>query len=400
MPKLYPAPLSESDVADVSRVRRNALRAARAAPSTSSRGTCACDDHCGLAAAARSGAIVPALILDPATQGTARPLAAPGRVLSGGRRGARRSAPRARDARSSSGAGRSSRRRSASRARRASATVAWSAAYDSATREEHRRLQAALEESGYRALAVHDAPAVSPEETAAARADGAGSGYRSLAPYVAAWLAAARIEGPPEPRFAEHELESEPLPTPREFEERGEPGELPPARPGGVGGVRAVSSRARAAVSDGAAGACRAADLPPRSTALVRHDLGARPRSGDRGPRARPVPALRGASRAREAHRAHSLSATSSFSSRGISRTLRTSRCRPRMRALSLRAWASAPGGLDRGADRLPARRCRDARARGDRLDAPSRPARSRPRSSVSISGSIGASAGPPGIAF
>jgi deoxyribodipyrimidine photo-lyase len=185
------------------------------------------DDHLGLAAAARSGAIVPALILDPATQG--RLARSPRRAAYF--RAAVAALAAALRARGSTlvirrGPLVSTAKRLAREAR--VETVAWSAAYDSATREEHRRLQAALEESGYRALAVHDAPAVSPEETAGARADGAGSGYRALAPYVAAWLAAARIEGPPEPRFAEHELESEPLPTPREFEERGEPGELPP----------------------------------------------------------------------------------------------------------------------------------------------------------------------------
>jgi deoxyribodipyrimidine photo-lyase len=184
------------------------------------------DDHAGLASAARSGAIVPALILDPATQG---------RLARSPRRAAYfRAAVEALAAELEARGSTLVIRRGplVSTAKRLAreagvATVAWSAAYDSATREEQRRLQAALEESGFRALAVHDAPAVSPEETAAARTDGGGSGYRALAPYVAAWLAAPRIESPGEPRFAAHGIASEPLPSPREFDERGDPGELP-----------------------------------------------------------------------------------------------------------------------------------------------------------------------------
>lgn len=184
------------------------------------------DDHAGLAAAARSGAIVPALILDPSTQG--RLARSPRRAAYF--RAAVEELARELRARGSTLVVRrgplvSTAKRLAREAR--VETVAWSAAYDSATREEGRRLQAALEESGVRALAVHDAPAVSPEETAAARADGGGSGYRALAPYVAAWLGAARIPSAVEPRFAAHELASEPLPSARELDERDEASSLP-----------------------------------------------------------------------------------------------------------------------------------------------------------------------------
>jgi deoxyribodipyrimidine photo-lyase len=185
------------------------------------------DDHAGLAAASRSGAIVPALILDPASQGR---LARSPRRAAFFRAAVAELASDLRERGSTLVVRRGPLVSTAKRLAREARvdTVAWSAAYDSAAREEQRRLQTALEESGFRALSVHDAPAVSPEETAAARTDGGGLGYRALAPFVAAWLAAPRIESPAEPRFAGHELESEPLPTPREFDEREEPAALPP----------------------------------------------------------------------------------------------------------------------------------------------------------------------------
>ena len=74
---------------------------------------------------------------------------------------------------------------------RASA-VCWSAAYDAATMAADRALQAALEEAGFRASIVHDAPAIAPDDTAAVRSDDDGSGYRALAPYLAAWRARPR----------------------------------------------------------------------------------------------------------------------------------------------------------------------------------------------------------------
>jgi len=94
--------------------------------------------------------------------------------------------------------------------------VTWSARYGAAAQIEGRALQSALEEAGLRATIVHDAPAVPPEETAAARTTGGGRGYRSLAAYISAWA-----EQPREPlttrlRFATHELASHELPSPVE----------------------------------------------------------------------------------------------------------------------------------------------------------------------------------------
>jgi deoxyribodipyrimidine photo-lyase len=65
--------------------------------------------------------------------------------------------------------------------------VVWSAPYDSASLERSRVLQSSLEEAGFVAEYVHDAPAVSPDDTAAARSSDGGAGYRALVPYIAAW---------------------------------------------------------------------------------------------------------------------------------------------------------------------------------------------------------------------
>jgi deoxyribodipyrimidine photo-lyase len=185
------------------------------------------EDHAGLAAAARCGAIVPALILDPSTQGR---LARSPRRAAYFRCAVDELASELRARGSTLVVRRGPLLSTAKRLAREAGveTVAWSAAYDSVTREGQRRLQAALEESGFRALSVHDAPAVSPEETAAARSEGEGLGYRALAPYIAAWLVAPRIQAALDPRFAAHALPSEPLPAPAEFDEPGVAAELPP----------------------------------------------------------------------------------------------------------------------------------------------------------------------------
>ncbi len=74
-----------------------------------------------------------------------------------------------------------------------------------------------MEEAGFRASLVHDAPAVHPEETAAARSDSAGSGYRSFAPYFEAWSAQTRAPVPTRPTFAAASIAGEALPEPSEF---------------------------------------------------------------------------------------------------------------------------------------------------------------------------------------
>jgi len=85
--------------------------------------------------------------------------------------------------------------------------------------ERDQKLQARLEEAGLEASIVHDAAAVAPEETAAARS-GAGLGYRAFAPYFEAWseLPIASHEQPLLLRFAVPDVESEPLPVPEEFD--------------------------------------------------------------------------------------------------------------------------------------------------------------------------------------
>lgn len=91
------------------------------------------------------------------------------------------------------------------------AAVCWSAAYDSATIEADRIVQAALEEAGFRVAVVHDAPAVTPDDTASVRHDDDGTGYRSFAPYFAAWRAAPRSLAEVRPTFVSLALGAEAL---------------------------------------------------------------------------------------------------------------------------------------------------------------------------------------------
>jgi deoxyribodipyrimidine photo-lyase len=96
--------------------------------------------------------------------------------------------------------------------------VAWSISYDGAGTASDARVQSELEEAGLRAIAVHDAPAIPPDDTAAARPSG-GDGYRAFAPYYDVWraLQPASYDAPLLVRFASSELQSEPLPVPHEF---------------------------------------------------------------------------------------------------------------------------------------------------------------------------------------
>jgi deoxyribodipyrimidine photo-lyase len=94
--------------------------------------------------------------------------------------------------------------------------VVWGAGYDAESARIDRELQSAIEERGLHATIVHDAPAVPPEETSAARSAG-GSGYRSLAPYLAVWSSAPRPVIEARVVFAEAALPSEPLPEPGHF---------------------------------------------------------------------------------------------------------------------------------------------------------------------------------------
>jgi deoxyribodipyrimidine photo-lyase len=100
-------------------------------------------------------------------------------------------------------------------------TVVWSSAYDAAGLDAQRRLQTALEEGGLRAHGVHDAPAVPPEETAAARSDGEGTGYRSFRAFIEAWEPALPAPLGAASGFATDadvlDVASEALPEPAEF---------------------------------------------------------------------------------------------------------------------------------------------------------------------------------------
>jgi deoxyribodipyrimidine photo-lyase len=113
--------------------------------------------------------------------------------------------------------------------------VTWSARYDALAQAQTRALQSALEEAGFRVAIVHDAPAVPPDETAAARSSDGGLGYRSLSAYVSAWSAQPRAPVASAARFARHDLASEPLPAVAEVRD-------------GIGRVEAPSeARVRAA---------------------------------------------------------------------------------------------------------------------------------------------------------
>ncbi len=90
--------------------------------------------------------------------------------------------------------------------------VTWSASYDAAGAENDRNLQSVLEEAGLRATIVHDAAAVPPDDTAAARCEDGGRGYRAFAPYATAWAALPRAPVTARVRFAAHDLASDPLP--------------------------------------------------------------------------------------------------------------------------------------------------------------------------------------------
>lgn len=98
------------------------------------------------------------------------------------------------------------------------AAVAWSSAYDGAGVQADANLQSALEESGIRALIVHDAPTIPPEESTAARSAG-GAGYKAFAPYYDVWreLEPASYEAPLLLSFARPAVQSDPLPQPADF---------------------------------------------------------------------------------------------------------------------------------------------------------------------------------------
>jgi deoxyribodipyrimidine photo-lyase len=170
-------------------------------------------DHAGLSDADRFGEVIPALVVEP--RGFARLTANPRRLAY--YCGAVASLARDLEARGT---------RLVCRRGDAIATVlrlarearvdrvTWSAAYDARGAARGRSLQSALEEAGIRVAIVHDALAVPPDETAAARTADGGVGYRSLSAYLAAWSAQPREPFAAAPRFASHDLVSEQLPSP------------------------------------------------------------------------------------------------------------------------------------------------------------------------------------------
>jgi deoxyribodipyrimidine photo-lyase len=93
-----------------------------------------------------------------------------------------------------------------------------------------QQLQSELEESGLRALVIADAPALTPEETTAARPS-AGDGYRAFVPYHELWreIEPPSYEAPLLLSFAQTDLQSERLPEPAEF------GSSVPIMEGGLG---------------------------------------------------------------------------------------------------------------------------------------------------------------------
>lgn len=170
------------------------------------------DDNAGLAAAGRSGEIVPLLVLEPEME--ARLARSPKRwsfycaAVAGLDASLRQRGSRLIVARGAAGPV------MRAIARQCDATAAiWSSSYDRAGVESDERLQSELEEAGLRAHVAHDAPAIPPEETAAARPS-QGDGYRAFVPYFEVWrkLHVASYEVPLLLPFAQTDAAGEPLP--------------------------------------------------------------------------------------------------------------------------------------------------------------------------------------------
>lgn len=175
------------------------------------------DDHAALATAASYGEVLPVLVVDRALQ--ARIAASPRRAaFYCGAVASLDAALRERGSRlivRRGSAGPILRR--IARACGAQ-TVTWSSSFDRAGIQADQHLQSELEEAGLRALLIPDAPALAPEETAAARPS-AGDGYRAFVPYHELWreLHPPSYEVPLLLSFAHSDLQSEPLPEPADF---------------------------------------------------------------------------------------------------------------------------------------------------------------------------------------
>lgn len=175
------------------------------------------DDHAGLAEAASHGQVLPTLIVDDVLERRLR--ASPRRAAfycaavraldgelreRGSRLVVRRGVPEKilTELARATGAG----------------GAAWSASYDRDGIQRDRRLQSGLEEAGFAALVLHDAPAIAPEESAAAHSAGS-LGYRAFAPYFERWwtLAVASYEYPLWLQFFSSDAGGDALPEPRDF---------------------------------------------------------------------------------------------------------------------------------------------------------------------------------------
>jgi deoxyribodipyrimidine photo-lyase len=179
-------------------------------------------DHAGLAAAARHGEIVPVHVIDNVSLTRLR--RSPRRAAYYcAAVGALDAALRAR------GSALIVRRGNPGQALRALAravgasVVGWSCGYDAKSILRDRDLQSALEEAGLRALPVHDAPAVPPEDAAAGHHRG--DGYRAFVPYHARWRSLIPVEDAGSATFAAVDIASEPLPFPEEFGAQAQPNE-------------------------------------------------------------------------------------------------------------------------------------------------------------------------------
>ncbi len=175
------------------------------------------DDHAGLAAAAARGAVLPLLVIDPVLQARMRESPRRAAFFCG--------AVRALDAELRERGSRLIVRRAVAEdaiirlARETGASGAgWGVSYDDAGMRCDASLREALESAGLRAIVVHDAPAVPPQESAEART-AEGPGYRAFAPYFDVWreLPIKSHESPLLLHFTRADLDGEALPDPREF---------------------------------------------------------------------------------------------------------------------------------------------------------------------------------------
>jgi deoxyribodipyrimidine photo-lyase len=222
------------------------------------------DDHAGLASAASRGAVIPLLVLDEEL--TAHLIASPRRAgFFCGAVAALNGELRERGSRLIVRRGSPARAIAALARETGAAGAAWSASYDLQGMQRDRALQSELEEAQMAAAIVHDAPAIAPEESSAARSSGA-RGYRAFAPYFDVWceLPITTHESPLLLHFADAEVADEPLPSPQEF------GAVEPSSVGSLAARRSFERFLRHAAGEYAGGAT---DLSEDRTSHLSADL-------------------------------------------------------------------------------------------------------------------------------